>query len=192
MAKQKYSEPEESSDQRAERYIFDFGIIPSSFAHARTDLFDPSVDSRGFLGEELVPIYDLGEIEGSERAIVRMYGVNGGRIAVCDFPKCEYSPSAVCGIGVFRNEEYSAAKKKGTDYSAPYYVLSKIFDSYAIGEIYDDGNGNYITAYYEKTDNPDRIQFLKWVMEKEHLPIGREDDVQDPILDLLLGNSRGA
>ena len=175
--KQKPAQLEKILNPQAGRYNFDFSVIPSVFAHASLLMFTPECDDKGFWEGSL----DSGMCEYMDKSERKLYDISEGQVGIWSFPPCDYSPSVVYGIGILRMADFLAAEKSGREYSAPYYALVKILDGYVVGKIYDDGNGSYITEYYEKMDNADQVQFLKWVMEKEQLSIEGSGDAPNSV-----------
>lgn len=63
-------------------------------------------------------------------------------IAFFSFPDPDASPEIKYGISIFNNTHYEPC---------PYYVMAKIVDKWAIGEIKPYADDQYITTYYEDT-----------------------------------------
>ncbi|MGN0246550.1 MAG: hypothetical protein ACI4DK_11410 [Lachnospiraceae bacterium] len=116
---------------------------------------------------------------------VRTYSAAEGEIATFTFPEPKSSPEVKYGICIFRYTDIDYENLY--EYTSPYYIMEKIVDRWAIGEIkaYNLGKGErdkYVTTYYKTMDTPDLLQFVKWVMEKESFTAERpEENDLDPI-----------
>lgn len=116
---------------------------------------------------------------------VKTYNVAEGEIAVFTFPEPKSSPEVKYGICIFRCADVNYERLY--EYTSPYYIMEKIVDRWAIGEIkvhiLENGKRDgYVTTYYKTMASPDLLQFVKWVMDREQLTTERpkENDL-DPI-----------
>ena len=90
-------------------------------------------------------------------------------------------------------EEAERLNRSPYDYPNPYYILAKIVDVWAIGEIkpHPQKTSDYITTYYKTIDTPDLRQFVEWVMGKEKLsPIDSSETFPDVIEEYLYGGHK--
>lgn len=168
-----------SASLQERRYEYDFCIVPSIFAHSFMQMFVPDDDKVGPLRKVGLVDEDLKELcEIENNSSVRMLDVNEGQLSVLRFPSCDFSPSVVYGIGIYKSADFEMAKSKKLDYRAPYYALIKGLDKYVIGQIsYSTAYDNYSVSYMEQQDSADLHQFIKWVMKKENLsPVNEWDD----------------
>lgn len=172
FGKKTKKEPAKTTDPQVKRYYYDFCIVPSIFAHAFMQMFVPDDEKPGPMRKAGLEAKDFEEYERIENgSAVKVLDTKEGQIAVLSFPECDYSPSVIYGIGVYKSADFEASEKAKREYSAPYYVLAKILDHYVIGEILaDKAKGlSYFVKYYDQQSTPDLLQFLRWVMEKENL-----------------------
>lgn len=101
---------------------------------------------------------------------MQTYNVKEGEIVIFTFPDPEDSPEVKYAICIFRSD---VADKLYNiyDYSSPYYILTRMVDVWAIGEIKPSpkDSNKYVNTYYELVDSPDLLHFAKWVMKRESL-----------------------
>ena len=118
---------------------------------------------------------------------LKTYGIKEGYLAVFTFPEPEASPEVKYGICVFNMEE--AERQKHTPYEPyehlPYYILAKIVDVWAIGEIkpHPRQPNDYVTTYYKTIDTPDLRKFVEWVMDKENLSPNEPNETYPDVVE---------
>lgn len=170
-----------------DRYLFDhedMASIPNCYGIATVIEGDYKYEGFYYLLKSVRNIPDLRSF-----VEVRTYSVTEGEIATFTFPEPKASPEIKYGICIFRYTDIDYERLY--EYTSPYYIMEKIVDRWAIGEIKahhsEEGKrDNYVTTYYKTLDTPDLIQFVKWVMEKEKFTAERpEENNSDPIIRYL-------
>ena len=166
-----------------DRYLFDhedMASIPNCYGIATVIEGDDKYEGFYVLLKGVRNIPDLQSF-----VKVKTYNVAEGQIATFTFPEPTISPEVKYGICVFRYTDVNYERLY--EYTSPYYVMEKIVDRWAIGEIkaYNSGKGKrneYVITYYKTMASPDLLQFVEWVMDKEKLTTERpkENDL-DPI-----------
>lgn len=162
-------------DPHVERYVFDFEQMPSIATYGISTVFcfggDYSMFYTILKNRKFPP-----ELVSSVK--VKNYDIEEGEIALLTYPDPTSSPAVKYAICVFRLDQAENLENSGDDvmsYSSPYYILAKVDNKWAIGEIKpnpQEGNyAPYITTYYKILDIPDPKAFAKWVMEKEGLSL---------------------
>lgn len=168
-------------DPHAERYRFEYSQMASVSEYGVATIF--TRDEELFY-DYLKSIQVAPELVSSLK--VQTYNVKEGEIAIFTFPDPENSPEVKYAICVFRAD---VADKLDNiyDYSSPYYILTKIVDVWAIGEIkpHSENSNCFVTTYYKTIDSPNLLQFIKWVMEREKLSADHPEDAPDPIAEYL-------
>ena len=166
-----------------DRYLFDhedMASIPNCYGIATVIEGDDKYEGFYVLLKGVRNIPDLQSF-----VKVKTYNVAEGHIATFTFPEPTISPEVKYGICVFRYTDVNYERLY--EYTSPYYIMEKIVDRWAIGEIKAHNLGNekrdeYVTTYYKTIDSPDLLQFVKWVMDKEKLTTERPiENASDPI-----------
>ena len=179
-------------EPHAARYMFDFSTMPSVPAYGSTCVFVEGEDNHETFYECF-----LKEIKGipslTSSVKVKTYKIKEGQLAVFTFPEPEASPEVKYGICVFNWEEAERLNRDPYENPNPYYILAKIVDVWAIGEIkpHSQKPNEYVTTYYKTIDTPDLLQFVKWVMERERLsPVDPVESFPDIIEEYLNGKHK--
>lgn len=166
-----------------ERYLFDhedMASIPDGYGIATVIVGDNKYEMFYDLLKSIRNIPDLRSL-----VKIRTYNVAEGQIATFTFPEPTMSPEVKYGICIFRCTDIDYENL--CEYTSPYYIMEKIVDRWAIGEIkvhiLENGKRDrYVTTYYKTMASPDLLQFVEWVMDREQLTTERpkENDL-DPI-----------
>ena len=179
-------------EPHAARYMFDFSTMPSVPAYGTSCVFVEGEDNHETFYECF-----LKEIKGipslTSSVKVKTYKIKEGQLAVFTFPEPEASPEVKYGICVFNVEEAERLNRNPYEHPNPYYILAKIVDVWAIGEIkpHSQKPNEYVTTYYKTIDTPDLLQFVKWVMERERLsPVDLVESFPDIIEEYLNGEHK--
>lgn len=178
-----------SRELHSERYQFEYVTLPSIASFAPLQLF--CVDYQG--NELLNFLFDKDEKATewekmcADNFCMKIYDVVGGQISFLKFPEPENSPELLYAAIPLQNHLTAAMKDESDLYYRPFYILSKIVDKWCIGEIKCDESTSarfYNPVYYETIDNPNPIEFIKWVMDKEGF--SKNDKAsKDPIEEFL-------
>ena len=175
-------------EPHAARYMFDFIHMPSVPAYGTSFVFVDGEDNHEtFYDSFLKEIEEIPSIASSVK--VKTYRIKEGQLAVFTFPEPEASPEVKYGICVFNIEKAERLNRNPYENPNPYYILAKIVDVWAIGEIkpHPQQSNDYVTTYYKTIDTPDLHLFVKWVMESEELspvdPVETYPDIIDEYLD---------
>lgn len=157
-------------EPHAARYMFDFSTMPSVPAYGISCVFvDGENNYETFYDSFLKEVKDIPSLTSSEK--VRTYKIKEGQLAVFTFPDPEASPEVKYGICVFNVAEVERLNRNPYEHPNPYYILAKIVDVWAIGEIkpHPQQSNEYVTTYYKTMNAPNLRQFVKWVMDREEL-----------------------
>ena len=157
-------------EPHAARYMFDFSTMPSVPAYGTSCIFgDGEVNHETFYDSFLKEVKDIPSLTSSVK--VRTYKIKEGKLAVFTFPDPEASPEVKYGICVFNVAEAERLNRNPYEHPNPYYILAKIVDVWAIGEIkpHPQQSNEYVTTYYKTMNAPNLRQFVKWVMDREEL-----------------------
>lgn len=157
-------------EPHATRYMFDFSTMPSVPAYGTSCVFvNGEEDHETFYDCFLKGIKDIPSLTSSVK--IRTYKIKEGQLAVFTFPEPEASPEVKYGICVFNLKKAARLHQNPYEHPNPYYILAKIVDVWAIGEIrpHPQQPNDYVTTYYNTIDTPDLRQFIEWVMDKENL-----------------------
>lgn len=168
----------EPVDLHARRFHFDFRQMPEMASLASIMAVQSMTDDE---------IYSVLKSHKADRGLtssvkIKTYRVKEAELAILTFPDPVASPEVKYGICFFRTDELDKHARLN-EYYSPYYVLAKIQDIWAIGEIkciakqYD----YCTTTFYQTMDSPDLIQFVDWVMKKENLSMDEEETDKDEI-----------
>lgn len=178
-------------EPHAARYMFDFSTMPSVPAYGTSCVFVDGEDNHeSFYDCFLKEIEEIPSIASSVK--VKTYKIKEGQLAVFTFPEPEASPEVKYGICVFNVEE-AGLNRNPYEHPNPYYILAKIVDVWAIGEIkpHSQHPNDYVTTYYKMIDTPDLRQFVEWVMEREELsPVDPVETYPDIIEEYLNGEHK--
>ena len=159
-------------EPHAARYMFDFSTMPSVPAYGTSCVFVDGEDNHETFNDSfLKEIKGLPSLTSSVK--VRTYKIKEGQLAVFTFPEPEASPEVKYGICVFNLEEAERLNRNPYEHPNPYYILAKIVDVWAIGEIkpHPQQSSDYVTTYYKTMNAPDLRQFVKWVMDRDELSL---------------------
>lgn len=168
-------------DPHAERYLFEYSQMASVSEYGIATIFTRNEE---LFYDYLKSIQVAPELVSSLK--MQTYNVKEGEIVIFTFPDPEDSPEVKYAICIFRSD---VADKLYNiyDYSSPYYILTRMVDVWAIGEIKPSPKDSncHVTTYYKTIDSPDLLQFIKWVMEREKLSADHSEDIPDPIAEYL-------
>lgn len=169
-------------DLHAERYLFDYGSMPSVAAYGSSIVFVDDDDKHELFYDFLKEFKNIPSLATSTE--VKIYKIKDGQIAVFSFPDPEASPEIKYGICVFKTEQGETLHSNPYNHPNPYFILAKIADVWAIGEITPSPKEsyNYITTYYELMDSPELLHFTKWVMKRESLTLEESEPITSPYL----------
>lgn len=166
-----------------DRYFFDHEDMPSVPAYGTSCIFvDEEVNHETFYDSFLKEVKDIPSLTSSVK--VRTYKIKEGKLAVSTFPDPEASPEVKYGICVFNVAEAERLNRNPYEHPNPYYILAKIVDVWAIGEIkpHPQQSNEYVTTYYKTMNAPNLRQFVKWVMDREELsPVAPIETYPDAI-----------
>lgn len=154
-------------DPHTRRYEFDFNQMPSVSECGIATVFK---------GENALFYSYLRKYKSDLELIssvrFRTFKVREGKIAILTFPDPIGSPEVKYSICIYRTEEV-ATFSDIYKYSSPYYIMAKVLDKWAIGEItpLPGHPGEFVTTYYKTIDSPNLHMLVDWVMKKEDLSI---------------------
>ena len=170
-------------EPHAARFIFDYTWMPHVAGLGTCNVFVDGDDNHELFYDWMKDINDLYSFSTSVK--LKTYKIKEGQLAVFTFPEPEASPGVKYGICVFNVDEAERLNRNPYENPNPYYILAKIVDAWAIGEIkpHPQKHDEYVTTYYQTIDTPDFRLFVEWVMDREELHV--KGDTPDPLSGLL-------
>lgn len=170
-------------ESHAARFIFDYTWMPHVAGLGTCNVFVDGDDNHELFYDWMKDINDLYSFSTSVK--LKTYKIKEGQLAVFTFPEPEASPGVKYGICVFNVDEAERLNRNPYENPNPYYILAKIVDAWAIGEIkpHPQKHDEYVTTYYQTIDTPDFRLFVEWVMDREKLHV--KGDAPDPLSGLL-------
>lgn len=178
----------------SERYNFEYGTLPSIATYAPMHLFSADYEGNELFNliiDKNAKMTEWGEM-CAKNFCMKIYNVVGGQISFLKFPEPKTSPELLYAAVPLPDNLIEKMKDESDLYYRPFYILAKIIDKWYIGEIKCDESTNtnaafYYPVYYETIDNPNPVEFIKWVMDKEGFS-KNENLFKDPIEEFLNNN----